>query len=100
MREDMFRVIVERPRRTRGKPLKTKIRYVKDDRHRITRRRIACERGDQKWLNENLAPLKRYLFKQRGRKWDNVFSEIRARLDTVSASQSKKHRLENGGEND
>ena len=84
MREDMFKVIVERPRQSWGKPLKTKIRYVKDGRHRITGRRIACEHGDQKWLNENLAPLKRYLFKQRGRKWDDVFSEICARLDTGS----------------
>ncbi len=84
MREDMFKVIVERPRIVRGKPLKTKIRYVKGDRHRISGRRIAIERGDRKWLNENLAPLKRYLFKQRGRKWDDVFSEICARLDTGS----------------
>lgn len=84
MREDMFKVIVERPRRLRGKSLRTKLRYVKGDRHRVTGRRIAIECGDGKWLNENLAPLKRYLFKQRGRKWDDVFSDICSRLDTGS----------------
>ena len=34
--------------------------------------------------NENLAPLKRYLHKQVGRRWDDVFSEICQRLDTGS----------------
>lgn len=84
MREDMFKVIVERPRRTRGKPMRTKVRYVRGDRSRISGRRIATELGDRKWLNENLAPLKRYLRKQCGRKWDDVFSEICASLDTGS----------------
>lgn len=84
MREDMFKVIVERPRRTRGKSTKTKLRYFRDDRSRMSGRRMACELNDRKWLNENLAPLKRYLFTQRGRKWDDVFSEICQHIDTGS----------------
>jgi hypothetical protein len=38
-----------------------------------------------KWLNENLAPLRRYLHAQIGRPWNKVFSEIRKNLDTRSA---------------
>ena len=86
MRKDMFKVIVERPRRGRSRASKTKLRYLKagDERTHLSGKRLAMERGDRKWLNENLAPLKRYLFKQRGRKWDDVFSEICAHLDTGS----------------
>jgi len=39
----------------------------------------------QKHLNENLAPLRRYLMKQVGRPWDKVYSEIRGTIDTRSA---------------
>jgi len=86
MREDMFKVIVERPRTGRSWAKKTKLRYLNEDdsRTRISGKRLAAECGSRKWLNENLAPLKRYLFKQRGRKWDDVFSEICAQLDTGS----------------
>jgi len=46
--------------------------------------RASSARRD-KCLNENLAPLRRYLQSQVGRPWDKVFSEIRANLDTRSA---------------
>ena len=86
MREDMFKVIVERPRSGRSWAGKTKLRYLdKDDgRQRVSGKRLAREFGNTKYLNENLAPLRRYLFKQRGRKWDDVFSDVCARLDTGS----------------
>jgi len=85
MREDMFKVIVERPRRGRRHATKTKIRYDSlKGRSHVTGRRLAAETGYQKHLNENLAPLKRYLHKQVGRKWDDVFSEICQHLDTGS----------------
>ena len=86
MREDMFKVIVERPRRGRSWASKSKLRYVKGEgRLRMTGKRIVIENDCRtKYLNENLAPLKRYLFKQRGRKWDDVFSEICQHLDTGS----------------
>lgn len=85
MREDMFKVIVERPRWGSRWRKNTKIRHDKlPDRSRVTGRRLAIETGGRKWLNENLAPLKRYLHKQIGRKWDDVFSEICQHLDTGS----------------
>ncbi|MGB0907228.1 MAG: hypothetical protein ACPGVT_07025 [Maricaulaceae bacterium] len=86
MREDMFKVIVERPRRGSRYAIKSKIRYDKhSDRSRVTGKRLVMEAtGCTKYLNENLAPLRRYLGRQIGRRWDDVFSEICARLDTGS----------------
>lgn len=86
MREDMFKVIVERPRGGRSWASKSKIRYDKcEERSRVSGHRLVMEAsGNTKYLNENLAPLKRYLHKQLGRKWDDVFSEICAHLDTGS----------------
>lgn len=86
MREDMFKVIVQRPRSGRSWASKSKLRYVKGEGpRRMTGKRIVIENDCRtKHLNENLAPLKRYLHKQRGRKWNDVFSEICARLDTGS----------------
>jgi hypothetical protein len=43
-------------------------------------RRHARERGGFKVLNENLAPLRRYLEAQVGRPWDKIYSEIAANL--------------------
>jgi len=86
MREDMFKVIVERPRGGRSWATKSKTRYDKcGERSRVSGHRLVMEaRGKTKYLNENLAPLRRYLHKQLGRKWDDVFSEICAHLDTGS----------------
>ena len=86
MREDMFKVIVERPRSGRSWATKSKIRYDKcEERSRVSGHRLVMEAsGYTKHLNENLAPLKRYLHKQLGRKWDDVFSEICEHLDTGS----------------
>ncbi len=82
MREDMFKVIVERPRRG-SRMRNAKIRHLSldDGRKRVSGKRLAY---GAKCLNENLAPLKRYLQKQRDRKWDDVFSEICEHLDTGS----------------
>lgn len=86
MREDMFKVIVERPRWGRKYAKKSKLRYDKcPDRKRATGRRMVLEHaGYTKSLNENLAPLKRYLDKQVGRPWNKVYSEICQNLDTGS----------------
>ena len=43
--------------------------------------------GDPKQLNENLAPLKRYLGKQVGRPWNAVYRDLSARLRAASAVQ-------------
>lgn len=86
MREDMFKVIVERPRWGSRHAARSKLRYDKvPDRKHVTGRRMALEsEGWTKCLNENLAPLKRYLGKQVGRPWDKVYSEISEHLDTSS----------------
>jgi hypothetical protein len=75
----MARVIVERPRRGgfsrpgRAQPF--------DDlpQHESLRRRHYVT-GHWKELNENLAPLRRFLERQVGRPWDKVYSEIAAHL--------------------
>lgn len=87
MREDMFKVIVERPRRLVHKAPRVKSRHDRlPERTKLGMKRGAQEQCNwTKYLNENLAPLKRYLQKQRGRLWDKVYSEICARLDTRSA---------------
>lgn len=86
MRDDMFKVIVERPRWGRAGAMRTKLRYDRQpDRKHVTGKRMALEqRGWTKGLNENLAPLRRYLRKQVGRPWDKVYSEICQTLDTGS----------------
>lgn len=86
MRADMFKVIVERPRHgVRGAPA---IKLRKDrcpDRSFVGHKRHVHEQTFwSKSFNENLAPLRRYLWKQRGRRWDDVFSEICAHLDLDS----------------
>lgn len=87
MREDMARVIVERPR---IKPRNNRIgrRLIIDELpNKEDMRRARAERGVRKQLNENLAPLRRYLEKQVGRPWDKVYSEIAAHLRADNAVQ-------------
>jgi hypothetical protein len=90
MRADMFEVIIERPRSgSRG------ARYPRVRMRRLTGD-ARCEgmgRGyREKFLNENLAPLRRYLRAQIGRPWTKVRSEISAHLNVGSAVQ--KHVLD------
>ena len=47
-------------------------------------RRLAMENGPTKSFDDHLAPLKRYLQKQVGRPWNDVFSEICEHSDTGS----------------
>lgn len=85
MREDMFKVIVERPRWGVHKAPRTKLRQERTGKSFIgTKRQALQQNAWTKDLNENLRPLERYLWKQRGRKWNDVYSEICASLDTGS----------------
>ena len=87
MRDDMAKVIVERPR---IKPFKVREgrRTALDDLPKHEGIRRGRTRGwDRKELNENLAPLRRYLEKQVGRPWDKVYAEICARLRVDSTVQ-------------
>ena len=94
MRKDMFKVIVERPRwGVRGAP-RVKLRYDPlPDRTKSGLKRFADQQNRRtKELNENLAPVRRYLRKQRGRPWSKVFSEICATID--ARSTVKQHVLQ------
>jgi hypothetical protein len=86
MRDDMFKVIVERPRWASRFGDSVKLKQDPDfDRTHVGLKRHSRERARiGKSLNENLAPLARFLRRQVGRRWDDVFSEICAKLDTGS----------------
>lgn len=97
MREDMFKVIVERPRLVNSNGYSRDGRKFRNDEHAPGR--LGMKRGyvqRPKWLNENLAPLKRYLEKQVNRPWDKVYGEIRATID--ARSTVKQHILQHIGD--
>ena len=88
MREDMYKVIVERPRR------------YKECSARAARRRNDLDGPVQlgmrvgygyRSLNENLEPLRRYLHAQIGRPWNKVFKEICAGIDRRNTVQQHIH---------
>ena len=91
MRDDMAKVIVERPRIGGGR------KYPRADGKRFGRRGPDALRkregigrpwaGESKFLNENLAPLRRYLRSQVGRPWDKVYGEICQHMNRDSAVQ-------------
>lgn len=84
MREDMYKVIVERPRRWKGgDAAAARLRNNFDGPTRLGTRAGYGYRS----LNENLNPLRRYLRAQTGRPWDKVFSEICASIDTRNTVQ-------------
>jgi hypothetical protein len=87
MREDMARVIVERPRILDSIARKGRRRPPDEEPKQLGMRRSQRERGGYKVLNENLAPLRRFLESQVGRPWDKVFSEIAERLRADSTVQ-------------
>lgn len=93
MRSDMAKLIVERPRLVRSNPPPYPRGW-----HRLWQR-VPLEdqpmregiakrwEGNRKHLNENLAPLRRFLESCVGRRWDEVYSEICACLRVTSAVQ-------------
>src|SRR5580692_11623677 len=88
MREDMYKVIVERPRR--GKEGDTFAARLRNDFDGPTRLGMRAGYGYRS-LNENLAPLRRYLHAQIGRPWNKVFSEICAVIDRRNTVQQHIH---------
>lgn len=80
MREDMARVIVERPRKKVRNSRKGRPVAYDDMPFRMGMRRGAALHGETKDLNENLAPLRRYLESQVGRPWSKVYSEVARHL--------------------
>lgn len=95
MRDDFFKVIVERPRLgSRGKISQRAVRRkFKDPRGfddapsfsgSKRNKTYSATKGEIKMLNENLSPMRRALKKFVGRKWDNVYSDFRKNLDVTS----------------
>lgn len=88
MRPDMAKVIVERPRRagyvTKGHG---RVRDMEDLPRNEGMTRPHRMNWGGKELNENLAPLRRFLLSRVGHKWDAVYSEISENLKATSAVQ-------------
>src|ERR1043166_5128733 len=88
----MAKVIVERPRhgsRMRGKGKGYQRAQQRIDRDEAPKREAMKRslRWMTKSLNEHLSPLRRYLEKQVGRPWANVFGEICEQISRNSAVQ-------------
>lgn len=84
MRPDMAKVIVERPRRGGWKLGKGSGRPAFDAPSMAGMRR---PHADRKGLNENLAPLIRFLRSRVGKHWSKVYSEISGHLRADNAVQ-------------
>ena len=90
----MHKVIVERPRSGSALPsVKTALRFSSSkigaavdaaEDYDSGPKRASSARRDKE-LNENLAPLRRYLMGQIGRPWRKVYGEIRQSIDARSA---------------
>ena len=90
MRNDMAKVIVERPRLGHGLRTQRGGRsraLVDDDGVPLPARELTGFPRKEKMLNENLNPLKRYLASQVGRPWNKVYSEISQHLRPTSTVQ-------------
>ncbi len=98
MRSDMAKVIVERPRVRLPKrdgswyPRGSLKNVFQRDWELAPKREGMGHAYGEKWLNENLQPLVRYLRSNVGRPWDKVRSEIAAHVRCTSAVQ--KHVLD------
>lgn len=80
MRDDMAKVIVERPRIPDRFERKGRARPLEDLPQHEGMRRPHLLNSWGKELNENLQPLRRYLERQVGRPWDKVYAEIAKNL--------------------
>lgn len=94
MRHDMFELLLERPRSYRGRHGRVAPSYPRGElRPRPLEDAPLVEAYGghyrTKYLDENLAPLRRWLGAQVGRPWDRVFAEICEHLPANSAV--KKH---------
>ena len=94
MRQDMAKLLVERPRYGRGlkfqrNAMRAWQRVELEDRplHESMKDRWDQSKVARKSLNENLAPLRRFLRSSLGRPWDDVYGEICERIDRDSAVQ-------------
>jgi hypothetical protein len=82
----MFEVIIERPRWNGWRLPKGRRKEHRRKLEASPREPMSIGRGS-KALNENLAPLRRFLLRRVGRPWDAVRGEICARIRPASAVQ-------------
>ncbi len=92
MREDMAKVVVERPRfgREHAKRAARSVRRKNNDARGFDdapRRGSMTPYASRKTFNEHLGPLRRFLASRRGTPWNDVWSEICARLRSTSTTQ-------------
>ena len=87
MRDDMAKIIVERPRIPDRFERKGRARPLEDLPQHEGMRRPHLLRSWGKELNENLQPLRRYLERQVGRPWNKVYAEIAKNLRVDNAVQ-------------
>lgn len=87
MRPDMFKVIVERPRTGGGGTRKGRAQDFDDMPSHEGMRRRHVKNYNGKQLNENLAPLRRFIESRVGKPWDKVYSEICKQLNGASTVQ-------------
>lgn len=99
MRDDMSEVIIERPRKNSRARYPRATRRRENQIARLDPERLRHVEGIKraltggvgkkykKYLNENLAPLRRYLMRQVNRPWNKVWSEICALLRPDSTVQ-------------
>jgi hypothetical protein len=87
MREDMSKLIVERARLNSGVQRKGRAKNLEDMPLHEGMRNAQSLRGNPKYFNENLAPLRRFLDRQVGRPWNKVYADIAAHLRVNSTVQ-------------
>jgi hypothetical protein len=76
MRADMFKVIVERPRRGGGGDRVARWRFADPEDGGPTHEGMRRAHTDRKGLNENLNPLRRFLERSVGKYWNKVYAEV------------------------
>jgi len=90
MRSDMGKVVVERPRGQSYVPNRKfgmRLRYLPDHDYEEQPKRVGISASyrdygySAKWLKDLLGPLQRFLQKNLGQPWDQVYSEVCAVLD-------------------
>jgi hypothetical protein len=91
MRDDMSKVVIERPREGHRLPsYKTRLRirrYDPEKEYGDLPKRVSGSRskyiraGEVKYFSDLLGPLRRFLRKNVGRQWDQVYSEMKKSLD-------------------
>jgi hypothetical protein len=91
MRKDASKLICERPRAGAGTTRRDPARRSKDyenlPHHESTRAHHKRNHADHKVFSDFLAPLRRFLEKTVGRKWDDVYSEISRVVGKTSTTQ-------------